>query len=116
MDSIISLLLLSATAWSQSKSELVKISFEHNNDDKQISTKSKTNSIESGKFHLFIWKLPVGEENYTVERLGKSTVLKSHFEYSYKQKKGLYLPIYPCEMIYDPKNLKFKGTLWMEQR
>lgn len=87
MDSIISLLLLSATAWSQSKSELVKFSFEHNNDGKQVSTKSKTNSIESGKFHLFIWKLPVGEENYTVERLGKSTVLKSHFEYSYKQKK-----------------------------
>ncbi len=75
------------------------------------SNQSNPDLIESGKFHLFIWRLPVGEENYTMERAGATTVTKSNFEYAYTQKKSSLKTILALRNDLQPEQFEMQGNL-----
>jgi imidazolonepropionase-like amidohydrolase len=80
------------------------------------SNQPKTDLIESGKFHLFIWRLPVGEENYTTERAGATTVTKSNLEYSYTQKKSFLKTILALRNDLRPEKFEMQGNLLDETK
>lgn len=71
---------------------------------------SNAQAIESGRFRLFIWKLPVGEESYTIERAGESIIVRSNFEYSYAQKKASLTAILQTQGNLQPEKFEMQGN------
>jgi imidazolonepropionase-like amidohydrolase len=69
-----------------------------------------TKIIESGTYRLFIWKLPVGEEKYAIERNGDSIIMRSHFEYSYTQKKVSLTAMLQTGADLQPERYEIKGA------
>src|SRR6266446_8874578 len=66
--------------------------------------------IEEGRFHLFIWRLQVGEERYTVERNGDSIITHSNLEYTYTQKKVSRDTTLQTGVDFTPRRFDTKGT------
>ena len=97
--------LLASSAYSQG-----------NQSELSLAGESNAQAIEDGRFRLFIWKLPVGEEGYTIERNGEAIIVRSNFEYSYTQKKVSLTAILQTRRDLQPEKSEMQGNTYREPR
>jgi imidazolonepropionase-like amidohydrolase len=74
------------------------------------------NLIERAKFHLFIWRLPVGTEEYTLQRLGNSIITHANLEYTYTQKKVSIRATLQSRTDFTPESFERKGTNFLGEQ
>ncbi|HEX8772964.1 MAG TPA: amidohydrolase family protein [Pyrinomonadaceae bacterium] len=90
---------------------LASSAFSQRNQLKLSSTSEPiVQATEEGRFRLFIWKMPVGEERYTIERNNESLIVRSSFEYSYTNKKASLTALLQTRRGLQPERYEIKGT------
>src|SRR4029077_20794344 len=67
--------------------------------------------IESGKFRLHKFEQPIGEETYTITRMGDSLIINSNFEFTDRGRKVPLSATLKTRQDLTPESFNIKGNV-----